>query len=173
MNKGKKGQRGRTCNSFSPRANLSLEDHCQNPIHWRPKMCLFLMMMMIFKFNNSVSVCRVEIYVTVKSGSVKAAQSLQKCLRPCALIPAIVSKSLINTPTLTQTDSQTHFNTPTKTALLIYSLIIKLNVEIIQLNKRSFLSTMHKVLLGNRGGRGAWVEEQNRILVLDLKMFAV
>lgn len=69
-----------------------------------------------------------RFYVTVKfGGQLTRAQSLQKCLNPRAAIPLFLSKSLINTPTRTQTDSQTHLNTPTKTASLIGFLIIKLN----------------------------------------------
>lgn len=75
---------------------------------------------------------RQRFYVTVKfGGQLKRAQSLQKCLNPRAVIPPFLSKSLINTPTLIQTDSQTHLNTATKTASLIYFLIIKLSLEII------------------------------------------
>lgn len=46
FDKGKKGQRWKTRNSFSPHTNLSLEDQRQNLIHLRAKMHLFI----IFKF---------------------------------------------------------------------------------------------------------------------------
>lgn len=48
--------------SFSPHANVSLGDQCQNPIHLEIKMYLFIMI--IIKCNNSISTCQKEIYVT-------------------------------------------------------------------------------------------------------------
>lgn len=82
-----------------------------------------------FFLINSISLCLVRAYVTVKSSSQFITEMFIPIHSP-TLTPLQVPGKL----TCSHSGSQAPFTTYTKAASQIYSLIIKLNLEIIQLS---------------------------------------